>query len=169
MDIPIAMHKIDPLYYYQCHTNTYDALVMLDGRPKPSLEMLQAAWASWLNNEGKADALAKLEAAAERERLRYITPGDGKAMAYQQQRFECQLFNTGITDYSQLTVATALAAKLGVTVPQIVAIWQANINAWLVRGAAIEATLAKAKQDLAAMSVNSQADLDNFLSGINWT
>jgi hypothetical protein len=166
MDIAIAMAKIDPKYYYKCHSKTYDALVMLDGRPKPTLESLDAAWSNWLNHEGKAAAGQRIEAEAEAQRLKYITPGDGKAMAYQQQRYECQLFNTGITDYGQLPVATALAAKLGVTVPQIIAIWQANISAWLVRGARIEAALAKAKQDLAAMTVNSQADLDGFT--VNW-
>lgn len=168
MDIATAMAKIDPTYYYQCHSQTYDALIMLDGRPRPTLEQLQTAWAAWLNIEGKAQLLEKIEGLAERERMKYITAGDGKAMAYQQNRYECQLFNTGITDYSQLPVATACAVKMGLTVPQVIAIWQANISAWLVRGARIEANLAKAKMDLAAMTVNSMADLDNFIVAINW-
>lgn len=168
MDIAIAMAKIDPLYYYQCHTNTYDALVMLDGRPKPSLELLEAAWDAWLHNEAKAETLAKLEVFAERERLKYITAGDGKAMAYQQQLYEVRRWEAGETNAAMFPVANQLAIKLAVPVFSILAMWQSNINAWLIVGGRIEANLAKAKADLAAMSVNSLADLDNFVSGINW-
>lgn len=168
MDIAIAMSKIDPSYYYQCHSLTYDALIMLDGRPKPSLEMLQAAWQSWLNDEAKTDALRKLEQRAELERLKYITAGDGKAMAYQQQLYEVRKWEAGETNAAMFPVANQLAIKLGVPVFAVLAQWQSNINAWLVVGGKIEANLSKAKVDLTAMTVSSQADLDNFLANINW-
>jgi hypothetical protein len=51
----------------------------------------------------------------------------------------------------------------------VLGLWQSNINAWLVVGGRIEANLAVAKQMLTAMTVNSQADLDSFIAGINWS
>lgn len=168
MDIAIAMAKIDPTYYYQCHSQTYDALVMLDGRPKPALIELHDAWADWLNGEAKTDALKKLEQRAEAERLKYITAGDGKAMAYQQQLYEVRRWEGGETNAAMFPVANQLAVKLAVPVFAVLAQWQSNINAWLVVGGRIEANLAKAKADLTAMTVNSLADLDNFVNGINW-
>ena len=168
MDIAIAMAQIDKTYYYQCHSQTYDALVMLDGRPKPSLIELHDAWAEWLNGEAKTDALKKLEARAETERLKYITAGDGKAMAYQQQLYEVRKWEAGETNAAMFPVANQMAIKLAVPVFAVLAQWQSNINAWLVVGGRIEANLAKAKADLTAMAVNSQADLDNFLANINW-
>lgn len=168
MDIAIAMAKLDQTYYYQCHSGTYDALIMLDGRPKPTWESLEAAWGAWLNSEAKTDALRKLEARAESERLKYITGGDGKAMAYQQQLYEVRKWEAGETNAAMFPVANQLAIKLAVPVFAVLAQWQSNINAWIVIGGKIEANLAKAKADLTAMSVNSQADLDNFLANINW-
>jgi hypothetical protein len=169
MDIAIAMYKIDPNYYYQCHSGTYDALTMLDGRPKPTLEMLETAWADWLNSEAKTDALKRLEQRAETERMKYITGGDGKAMAYQQQLYEVRKWEAGETNAAMFPVANQLAIKLAVPVFAVLAQWQSNINAWLVVGGKIEANLAKAKAELIVLTVNSLADLDNFVTGINWS
>ena len=168
MDIAIAMAKIDPKYYYQCHSKTYDALIMLDGRPKPALEMLQAAWHDYLNNEAKADCLKRLEAMAEAERLKYITAGDGKAMAYQQQLFEVRRWESGETNAAMFPVANQLSVKLGVPVFTVLAQWQSNINAWLVVGGKIEANLAKAKADLNSLSFDNLQALDNFVAGVNF-
>ena len=89
-------------------------------------------------------------------------------MAYQQQLYEVRRWEAGETNAAMFPVANQLAIKLAVPVFSILAMWQSNINAWLIVGGRIEANLAKAKADLAAMSVNSLADLDNFVSGINW-
>lgn len=168
MNIDLALYKLDPSYYYS--GNDYASLAMLDGRDKPSLESLQAAWQAWLNQEAKASALAKLESMAESERQKYITPGDGKAMAYQRQQKEVDMWEAGqpITA-KKYPIATEYAIKLGVTAEDALTTWQTNINAWLVIGGKIEANLAKAKVDLAAMVVNSQSDLDDFINSVNFS
>jgi hypothetical protein len=89
-------------------------------------------------------------------------------MAYQQQLYEVRRWEMGEVNAAMFPVANQLAIKLNVPVFSVLAQWQSNINAWLVVGGRIEANLAKAKADLTAMTVNSQADLDNFLNGINW-
>lgn len=168
MDIAIAMAQIDKTYYYQCHSGTYDVLVMLDGRPKPSLIELHDAWADWLNNDAKTDALKKLEQRAEAERLKYITAGDGKAMAYQQQLREVQRWEDGEQDAAKFPVANQMAVKLAMPVASILAMWQQNINAWLVIGGKIEANLARAKGDLTAMQVADLADLETFVANVDF-
>lgn len=167
IDLDIALYKINPSFYYR-HNGTYDSLTMLDNSLKPSLLELHDSYNAWLNNEAKQIALAKLEQLAEIERLKYVTQGDGKAMAYQQQLYEVRLWQQGNYDTSQLIVANTQAIKLNVSIETILANWQRNINAWLIIGSKVEANLAKAKIDLANLNVSSQSDLDNFLNGINW-
>lgn len=171
MDIAIALHKLNPNYYYSCVDNNYNNLIMLDNNLKPSLLELHNAWHDYLNNEAKADCLKRLEIMAENERMRYVTSGDGKAMAYQQQRREVELWvNSGYvtSDPTMYPVASQIALRLATTTAIILGQWQQNINAWLIIGGKIEANLAKAKADLVAMQVVNQSDLDNFLANINW-
>lgn len=168
MDIAIAMYKLNPNYYYSCVDNNYNNLVMLDNNLKPSLLALHDAYSAYLNNDAKQIALAKLEQLAETERLKYVTQGDGKAMAYQQQLYEVRLWQQGNYDINQLIVANTQAIKLNVSIETVLSNWQQNINAWLIIGSKIEANLAKAKVDLMSLNVSSQSDLDNFLNGINW-
>jgi hypothetical protein len=167
IDLDIALYKLNPSFYYR-HNGIYDSLEMLDNSLKPSLLELHDSYNAWLNNEAKAIALAKLEQLAEIERLKYVTQGDGKAMAYQQQLYEVRLWQQGTYDINQLIVANTQAIKLNVSIETVLSNWQQNINAWLYIGSKIEANLAKAKVDLANLNVVNQSDLDNFLNGINW-
>jgi hypothetical protein len=169
MDIDLALAKLDKTYYYSCPNHDYDSLVMLDSRPKPSLSQLQAAWLQWLNEEAKSNAMAKLELNAEKERLKYITPGSGKSMAYQQQQREVERWEDGQTNPKKFPVATEYALKLNMTVTAVLTMWQTNINNWLIVGSKIEANLAKAKSDLTNMVVTSQAELDSFIASVNWS
>lgn len=168
MDINLALHKLNPNYYYSCPNNNYNNLVMLDNSLKPSLLELHNAWHDYLNNEAKADCLKRLETMAEAERLKYITAGDGKAMAYQQQLFEVRRWESGETNAAMFPVANQLSVKLGVPVFTVLAQWQSNINAWLVVGGKIEANLAKAKADLNGLSFDNLQALDNFVAGVNF-
>ena len=167
IDLDIALYKINPSFYYS-HNGNYDSLIMLDNSLKPSLLELHDSYNTWLNNEAKAIALAKLEEMAEIERLKYVTKGDGKQMAYQQQLYEVRLWQQGNYDINKLIVANEHAIKLNVSIETVLSNWQQNINAWLIIGSKIEASLAKAKIDLSHLNVSSQSDLDNFLSGIEW-
>ena len=166
MDIFLALYKIDPTYYYS--GNDYANLTMLDGRDKPSLESLQAAWGTWLNDDAKADALKQLELSAENERLKYITAGSGKAMAYQQQQREVERWEGAVTNPKKFPVATEYAIKTNMTVEAVLMMWQTNINNWLVIGSKIEANLAKYKIELSNMAVSDQSDLDAFLANVDW-
>lgn len=169
MDIDLALYKLDPTYYYTCYNHDYDSLTMLDGRDKPSLVSLQVAWVAWLNEDAKANTLTKLEVMAEKERLKYITPGSGKAMAYQQQQREVERWEAGQPiSAKKYPVANEYAIKLNTTIEAVLTTWQTNINNWLVVGSKIEANLAKYKVDLSNMTVNDQSDLDNFLASVNW-
>jgi hypothetical protein len=167
MDIDLAISKINPTAYYR-HEWDYDSLVMLDGNPKPGQAEMQAAWMAWLNSEGKSQQLEKLEQLAERERLKYITAGDGKAMAYQQQLREVQRWEDGEQDAAKFPVANQMAVKLDMPVASILSMWQQNINAWLVIGGKIEANLAKAKLDLVALQVANLDDLAAFVANVDF-
>ena len=167
MDLDIALHKLNQNFYYR-HNGTYASLEMLDNSLKPSLESLHTAYLAWLNGEAKTNALALLESRAEAERLKYITAGDGKAMAYQQQLFEVRRWESGETNAAMFPVANQLSVKLGVPVFAVLAQWQQNINAWLVIGGKIEANLAKAKADLNGLSFDNLQALDNFVAGVNF-
>ena len=167
IDLDIALYKLNPSFYYS-HNGNYDSLIMLDNSLKPSLLELHDSYNSWLNNEAKAIALAKLEEMAEIERLKYVTKGDGKQMEYQQQLYEVRLWQQGIYDTTKLVVANEQAIKLNVSIETILANWLTNINIWLFVGSRISANLVKAKQDLTVLNVVNQSDLDNFLNGINW-
>lgn len=167
MDIDLALLKINPDLYYR-HDGTYEGLEMLDNHPKPSFVDIEAAWMAWLNSEGKAEALRQLEAKAEAERLKHITAGDGKAMAYQQQRAEVLRFEQGEIDLTKFPVAGQMSEKLGVPVANILTLWQQSINAWLITGGKIEANLAKAKADLSSLYFDNLQALDDFVAGVNF-
>ena len=167
MDIDLAISKINPTAYYR-HAGNYESLEMLDGNAKPSEAQLQAAWGAWLNSEGKSQALKDLEQRAELERLKYITAGDGKAMAYQQQLREVQRWEDGETDMAKFPVASQMAGRLGLPVENILALWLQNINAWLIIGGGIEANLARAKVDLATLQVVNLGDLEAFVASVDW-
>ena len=95
----------------------------------------------------KSALKAQVDAAAERERARYITPGAGQAMTYQAKADEARRLaadpSPDAADYP------LLSAEVGITAPDLAsvgAVVLAAYQAWQVIGAAIEGTRLSAKQ-----------------------
>lgn len=87
----------------------------------------------------KADLKALVDATAETERKRYITPGEGQAMTYQRKVEEAK--RAILEEEPSADDYTMLAASLGVdgeTVKEIATIVLAMDAAWAVIGSAIE-------------------------------
>lgn len=108
----------------------------------------------------KAVLKAQVDAAAERERARYITPGAGQAMTYQAKADEARRLaadpSPDAADYP------LLSAEVGITAPDLVAVGAvvlAAYQAWQVIGAAIEGARLGAKQaiDLATDEAGARA------------
>ncbi|WP_416065426.1 hypothetical protein ACK9YZ_01370 [Rhizobium sp. ZK1] len=87
--------------------------------------------------EVKAQLRARLDFAAEAERLKYITQGAGQAMTYQAKAAEAKAFlASGAGDFPLLSAEVGITADTIEGVAQIVAGAYAQ---WLLIGAAIEA------------------------------
>lgn len=88
----------------------------------------------------KAGLKAKIDAAAEAERLRYITGGAGQAMTYQRKADEARACLTATdpmpADYPMLAAEIGISAEDLAGVAQIV---NAAYEAWLAVGSQIEA------------------------------
>ncbi|KAB2788127.1 hypothetical protein F9K97_03205 [Brucella anthropi] len=87
--------------------------------------------------------------AAENERLKYITPGNGQAMTYQQKVTEAQAFkaatNPQQVDYPMLTSEVGITAE---TLDDVADVVLAAFTQWQHIGAAIEAIRLGAKRDI---------------------
>lgn len=137
--------------------------------PSDTVEITDEQWQDWLQNPGgrrwtgseiavyeppaaplpdiKAALKAQVDAAAERERARYITPGAGQAMTYQAKADEARRLagdpSPGPADYP------LLSAEVGITAPDLAsvgAVVLAAYQAWQMIGAAIEGARLGAKQ-----------------------
>ena len=112
----------------------------------------------------KATARVRIDEAAERARLKYITPGAGQAMTYQQKAAEASAFMAD--GDPQPERYPLLAAEIGITASTLagVALVVSQANAqWAIIGAGIEAARlgAKAAVDAAidAAAVHAAADV----------
>ncbi|MBB3591735.1 hypothetical protein FHX08_002079 [Rhizobium sp. BK529] len=107
-------------------------------------------------NEVKAQLRARLDYAAEAERLKYITPGAGQAMTYQAKAAEAKAYlDAGNPDASDFPL---LSAEVGITADSIEGVAQIVAGAyaqWQVIGAAIEAARLGGK---AAIDAANDAD-----------
>lgn len=99
-----------------------------------------------------------VDAGAETERLKYITPGEGQAMTYQQKVTEAQAFkaaaNPKAADYP------ILSSEVGITAPtldEVADIVLAAFAQWQQIGAAIEAIRLGAKRDIGAAEDETSA------------
>jgi len=95
----------------------------------------------------KAALKASVDAAAEAERMKYITPGAGQAMTYQQKASEAvMLEDDPAPDPADYPL---LSAEVGITAPtlaEVGAVVRAAHGAWILLGAAIEAARLGAKK-----------------------
>lgn len=108
----------------------------------------------------KASLKAQIDADAEAQRLKYITPGAGQSMAYLQKAMEATAY-LAATDPDPADYPL-LAAEVGITgdtIADVAAVVDAHYQAWRVIGAAIEQARlgAKAAVDAAETVEDAQA------------
>lgn len=106
----------------------------------------------------KIDYQQLVDAQAETERLKYITPGTGQAMTYQQKVAEAQAFkaasNPKPEDYP------ILGSEVGITAPTLSEVADTVLTAyrqWQQIGAMIEAIRLGAKRDIDASTTEAAA------------
>lgn len=128
---------------------------------------LDADFAALSLSQLKADLNSKVDAAAEIERLRYITPGEGQAMTYQQKVDEARTFklasNPQVADYP------VLFSEVGITAPtlaEVADIVLAAFAQWQKIGAAIESIRLGAKRDINA--AEDEATAFSILDAVTW-
>ena len=118
-------------------------------------------------DEVKADLKARLDTAAENERLKYITGGSGQAMTYQQKAAEAAacLADTDPdpTDYP------LLAAEVGITGATLTEVAQTVYDAhqtWRMIGAQIEAARLGGKAAIDA--ADTKEDVQAAFEAVTW-
>ena len=124
--------------------------------------------ASVIDLDGTKVALkAHVDQAAEIERLKYITPGSGQAMTYQQKVDEARAFkgatNPKATDYPVLSSEVGITAETLAEVSDIVLTAFAQ---WQQIGAAIETVRLGAKRDIDAAA--DEATVRAIVDAIEW-
>jgi hypothetical protein len=114
----------------------------------------------------KAALCAELDAEAERQRLRYVTAGAGKAAAYQAKRAEVDRWivagrpsDAGPAAFPWAGDRAALlsAPNAAVPVAAVLAEWEQAIGLWSVVGRAIEAALEAGKAAVQAAPTETDA------------
>lgn len=108
-------------------------------------------WREPVLGDLKAAFKIQIDVAAERERLKYITPGNGQAMTYQQKVDEARAFkiasNPKTADYPVLSSEVGITAE---TLSEVADIVLAAFAQWQLIGAAIESIRLGAKRDIEA-------------------
>lgn len=105
--------------------------------------------------------------AAEAERLKYITPGDGQAMTYQQKVTEALAFKA--SGDAQAEDYPILASEVGITAETldgVADIVLAAFRQWQLIGAAIEGVRLGAKRDIDA--ADDEAAARTIVDAIEW-
>ncbi len=106
----------------------------------------------------KAIFKAEVDAAAETERLNYITPGAGQAMTYQQKIDEARAFKSAsepeAADYPVLSSEVGITAE---TLSEVADIVLAAFAQWQQIGAVIESIRLGAKRDIDAAEGETEA------------
>ena len=115
----------------------------------------------------KAELKAAVDQAAENERLKYITPGAGQAMTYQQKVDEARAFkvasNPKAADYPVLSSEVGITAE---TLSEVSDIVLTAFAQWQHIGAAIETVRLGAKRDLDAAA--DEAAARAIVDAIEW-
>lgn len=115
----------------------------------------------------KLDLKLRVDATAEDERLKYITPGNGQAMTYQQKVAEAQAFkaasNPRASDYPILSSEVGITAE---TLAEVADIVLAAFAQWQQIGALIEGIRLGAKRDIDA--AEDEAAVRTIVDAIVW-
>ena len=99
----------------------------------------------------KAAAVAEIDAQAEQQRQRYLTPGAGQALVYERKRAEAERMATDADP--QPAAYPLLAAEVGITAPtlaEVGAVVRDLAGQWTAAAAAIEAARLSAKAVVSA-------------------
>lgn len=108
-----------------------------------------------------------IDAAAETERLKYITPGNGQAMTYQQKVTEAQALKSAASP--QVSNYPILSSEVGITAEtlgEVADIVLAAFAQWQQIGAAIESIRLGAKRDIDAAA--DEAAARAIIDAIEW-
>jgi len=111
----------------------------------------------------KTNALRAIDAAAERERLRYITAGSGQAMVYKAKQDEAARF------VLSGEIGPLMAAEVGVTAPtvqELAQIWLNMQSLWIYAATQIEVKRLTAKSAVEAAANPAAIDA---ATNIDWT
>lgn len=110
-----------------------------------------ADWREPVLADLKAALKMQVDASAETERLKYITPGAGQAMTYQQKVDEARAFkvasNPQASDYPVLSSEVGITAE---TLSEVVDVVLTAFAQWQQIGAMIESSRLGAKRDIDA-------------------
>ena len=127
-------------------------LIWLEG------QLIEAEKPSSYLDDQKAILRRSVDQAAETERLKYITPGNGQAMTYQQKVTEAQAFkaatNPKASDYPMLSSEVGITAE---TIDEVADVVLAAFAQWQQIGAMIESIRLGAKRDIDASEVEAEA------------
>jgi len=127
-----------------------------------------------------ADPPSKLEAAviidgqAETTRTKFITPGSGQALVYEQKRAEAAAWSAATSpDPADYPLLKARAERLNPTIPDYSAVaaeWNVKAAAWLVIAAEIEGIREGAKEAIEATTegITGSAERVAILAGLAW-
>lgn len=147
--------------------NQVDSTPILEDKPLAEREQIVAAM--------QAEAKAQVDHAAEATRMRYITPGAGMALVYEQKRLEAERLAAATaagtkpisTDYPLMNER---ATRKGVTLPDVAAEWQAKATGWVAIATQIEALREGAKDaiDAVAPDAGAQDAINAIVAGITW-
>jgi len=114
----------------------------------------------------KESLKSRIDVGAESERLKYITPGAGQAMTYQQKADEAARYLSASSpkgsDYPLLSAEIGITAVDIATVAQVIA---AAFAQWQTIGGAIEATRLAAKK---AIDAAATIDAANAAANVTW-
>lgn len=115
----------------------------------------------------KLSLKAIIDAAAEDERLKYITPGNGQVMTYQQKVAEAQAFkaasNPQPSDYPMLSSEVGITAE---TIGEVTDVILEAFAQWQQIGAMIESIRLGAKRDIDV--AEDEAEARAIVDAIEW-
>lgn len=109
----------------------------------------------------KADALRRIDAAAEQARAAWITPGSGQALVYQAKAEEAARYLALPEPPADLSTYPLIAAEAGLTAPTpeaLARLWLDLAGQWTQAAAAIERTRLAAKR--AVGEAQTPADIE---------
>ncbi|MCL7998006.1 hypothetical protein M8994_07100 [Brucella sp. 21LCYQ03] len=137
-------------------------------QPDASLQKVLTPYGIFIHlSDLKANLKAQVDASAETERLKYITPGHGQAMTYQQKVTEAQAFKAATNP--QATDYPILSSEVGITADTLAEVADTVLTAfaqWQQIGAMIESIRLGAKRDIDA--AEDEAEARAIVEAIVW-